>query len=98
MSQSKLVSANMGIILTVERNGKQEKTQMSVTCPSDSAPNLVFALGALCDFINQEFGSHIYVTGINTSLQKIAKSNKKVRVNKYISQDEFNKTIKELQP
>ena len=87
---TKLVSANMGIILVVERDGKQETMQFSVTCPSAKARQPNDALYFLRNFLCEEFG--IDVTQHSVPIAKP----KRIKAHRPVSQNEFNKKIKEL--
>lgn len=87
---TKLVSANMGIVLIVEKDGKQETKQFSIVFPSSKArqPNaaLYFLRQFLCDEFEIDVERH--------SVQIV--TSKKLKPTRPISQKEFNKKIKAL--
>lgn len=96
---TKLVSANLGLRLTLEVDGKQKDVEFSAVCPSESSPNLVVLVGELLDLLNDEFGT-AYVAYDSDTIPaeiEIAKP-KKIKTPKKISQAEFNRKIKELVP
>lgn len=87
---TKLVSANLGIILIVERDGKQEKKQFSVVVPSQEAPQPYDAMYYLKQFIEDALGMDFEQGRI-----PIAKP-KKIKAKRPVSQADFNKKIKSL--
>lgn len=99
---TKLVSANMGIILVVERDGKQETMQFSVECPR-GAKQPIDGIIEICEFLNGEFEEYEigYIAydwqdlGGEPPRIPIAKP-KRIKAHRAISQNEFNKKIREL--
>jgi hypothetical protein len=89
---TKLISANMGIILIVERDGKEEKVQISLTCPSDEIPQPFAGLCELARFLEDEFNVEYTKQLKNVELVKP----KRIKAKHPISQERFNQKIKEL--
>lgn len=84
--KTKLVSANMGIVLIVERDGEQQKVEFSLS--SSEQPSAF--VGKLCNFIMEELEMDYLRDTVS-----IAKP-KKIKAPRTVSQKEFNKKIKEL--
>jgi hypothetical protein len=89
---TKLVSANMGIVLIVERDGQERKVEFSVVSPSAKARQLNDALFFLREFLNDEFGIDVTQHSV-----KIAKP-KKIKAPRALTHKQFNKKIGELVP
>lgn len=96
---TKLISANLGITLQIERDGKQEKVQFSCVCPSPHNLQPYDMLYNLCKFINETFDTELKVdyAQYRNHFVEIAKP-KKIKAHRPISQKQFNKRIKELVP
>lgn len=95
---TKLVSANLGLILVVEKNGKQQKKQFSIMCPCGvNQPTVMVA--HLCDFLNEQLNMDIFVDwhDISKSVVKIARP-AKIKAPRKMTQSQFNRKIKELAP
>jgi len=86
---TKLVSANMGIILVVERDGKQETVQWSTVVPSHNVPQPHDALFYLEQYLSETFDMDIQ------QHVPVAKP-KRIKASRPVSQKEFNRKIKEL--
>lgn len=98
---TKLISANMGIVLEVLRDGKQEKHEFTMRLPTHIYNQPIEAIQELCDWLNREFGDEwgiSYQAHDNAGVQVPVAKPPKIKAAKRISQNEFNRRIKELQP
>ena len=92
---TKLVSANMGISLIVERDGKEEKVQWSCAFPNSDTEQPIDAVKKLLDLLNGEFGTDLYLGECEYEWTEIAKPKIKAK-RRAISHNEFNQKISEL--
>lgn len=98
---TKLVSANMGMKLVLDVDGQERIVEFSAVCPSESHKQPASVLREMVMFINETFGTELYVTcdsfrngAINVPIAKP----KRIKAPKRVSQAEYNRRIKELQP
>lgn len=92
----KLISMNVGVRLELEVNGKERKLEWNAICPSYENPSVDDLMEHLMSFLNTELDAYVVVDGEFWRV-KIAKP-KKIKAPKRVSQNEFNRRIKELQP
>jgi len=92
---TKLVSANMGIVLIVEKDGKQETKQFSLEIPRWETSNPLYLVDNLLAFLNTGLECNACFDWVKFPEIKLAKS-KKIKARQPVSQKEFNKKIKEL--
>ena len=83
---TKLVSANMGIVLVVERDGQQVKREFSLT--SSDQPRVF--VGKLCDFIMSELDMSYLRDTVSIARPK------RLKPHRPVSQEKFNQMKKEL--
>ena len=90
---TKLVSANMGIVLVIGKDGKQIKKEWSAIFPTENIPQPYDALFYLKRFLEDSFETDIEQTHV-----PIAKPRKIKARRQLVTQEEFVKRIKELSP
>ena len=82
---TKLISANLGIILEIEQDGKERKVEWSIAFPSAKARQPNDALFFLRQFLCEEF-----CVDVERHSVQIAKP-KKIKAPKSMSHKQFNK-------
>jgi len=92
---TKLISANMGVRLLLEKDGKEVMVEWSGVCPSESHKQPRTLIQELCKVLRHEFGEGFDITFDIYRTVEIAKP-KKLKPNKKITQEQFNKRVKEL--
>lgn len=96
---TKLISMNMGVRLHVMVDGQERTIEWSAVCPSESIPQPAQAIREILMLINETFGTELYVKADGYQKSdwnvEIAKP-KKIKAPKYVSQDKYNKIIREL--
>jgi hypothetical protein len=96
---TKLVSANLGLRLTLEVDGKEIQKEWSGVCPRGfNHPSEM--IQAVCNILNDEFGTNYHIQNHLRYPKKEIKFARpaKIKSPKKISQSEFNRKIKELVP
>lgn len=94
-SKVKLVSLNLGVRLTIQQNGHEKTMSYSCLCPSKAFENPTALLQSVCDYINEEFGTHYFVQSTG-GLIAVTPAKEIKAPAPVLSQDEFNKKIKEI--
>lgn len=94
--KTKLVSLNIGIQLTVLKDGKEQKMSYSQVCNAENKMQPIRALNNICDYLNETFGTNLLVDG---NLWSVLFSKLKIKaIPPALTQEEFNQKIKELIP
>lgn len=98
---TKLIYANMGMKLVLDVDGQERTVEFSAVCPSESHKQPASALREMVQFFNEIFETELYITCDSykreASNVELAKP-RKIKAPKRVSQDEYNRRIKELQP
>lgn len=91
----KLVSMNLGVRLTLEVDGKIQDVEWSAVCPAPAISQPSETLQLACDFLNQAFGTDMFIDSATYKTIQIAKR-PKIKAHKPMSQAEYNRRIQEL--
>lgn len=95
MSKPKLVSISMGMSLIVERDGQEERKELTMRLPNVEDEQPIDALQALAEFLNNELGLDLDVVYDRAGYVQIAKP-KRIKAHRKVTHEEFNKRIAEL--
>lgn len=92
---TKLISANMGMKLVLDVDGQERPIEFSAVAKygGNTVDEVVISL---INFLNRELGADAYLDGEFWQI-KFARP-AKIKAPKRVSQDEYNRRIKELQP
>ena len=94
---TKLISANLGIKLVLEKDGKEQDATFSMVCPSQNTVNPFDLVEEITHFLNEKLEKDSFFEWARYEFVPIAKP-KKIKAKKYVSQEEFNRRIKEIVP
>lgn len=92
---TKLVSANMGIVLVVERDGKQERLEFSATTHEGILGQPLDIMREIAGFLDEHLGTDMDVVYEEKGYVEFAKP-KRIKAPRAVSQKEFNRKIKGL--